>query len=103
MWPGGSLPSNVTLRSDYTLSDVDVASFTGKVKYTIDNSSLSDVDLSDLPDVLAQESTDIIFTNPAIYLNVTSPIQNYGLFARTGLEVTACRLLTTVLMIPGSR
>lgn len=87
--PGGSLPSNVTLRSDYTLSDVDVASFTGKVKYTIDNSSLSDVDLSDLPDVLAQESTDLIFTNPAIYLNVTSPIQNYGIFARTGLEVTA--------------
>lgn len=86
---GGSLPSSVTLRTDYTLSDVAVSSFTGKVQYTIADSRLSDVDLSNLPDVLSQNSTNLIFTNPAVYLHVTNPVQNYGLYARTGLEITA--------------
>lgn len=85
----GSLPSKIVLRSEYTLSDVDVASFTGKVRYSISDSHLSDVDLSNLPNVLSQQSTDLIFTNPAIYLQVTNPVQNYGLFARTGLEITS--------------
>lgn len=85
----GSLPSKIVLRSEYTLSDVDVASFTGKVRYSISDSHFSDVDLSNLPNVLSQQSTDLIFTNPAIYLQVTNPVQNYGLFARTGLEITS--------------
>ncbi|MCM1483906.1 MAG: hypothetical protein NC043_06190 [Muribaculaceae bacterium] len=84
-----TLPTQITLRTSYDLSDATVNSFTGKIRYDIDGSSLSDVDLSDLPDVLAQPGTDISFVNPAIYLQVENPLQRYGVYARTGLDITA--------------
>ena len=86
---GGTLPSEVTLRTDYTLSDAQVTTFSGKVRYEIADSHLTEVDLSDLPDVLSQQATDLTFVNPMIYLNITNPLQGYGLYARTGMEITA--------------
>lgn len=84
-----SLPPTVTLRTDYTLSDAHVTTFSGKVRYSISDSHLTDVDLSTLPDVLAQNATDLTFVNPMVYLHITNPLQGYGLYARTGLEITA--------------
>ncbi len=84
-----TLPANVTLRTEYTLSDAHVTTFSGKVRYSISDSNLTDIDLSTLPDVLSQQSTDLTFVNPMVYLHITNPLQGYGLYARTGLEVTA--------------
>lgn len=87
----GSMPTKVTLATFYALSDADVTSFSGELKYLIDQASLTDVDLSDLPDVLAQQGTNLIFANPCIYLKLTNPLQPYNLYAETGLAITAYR------------
>lgn len=86
---GAQLPASLTLRTEYGLSDAVVTSFSGTVKYDIANAHLTDVDLTSLPDVLSQNATDLKFVNPMIYLHITNPLQGYGMYARTGLEITA--------------
>lgn len=85
------LPSTMSLNADYEMTDIDVETFTGEVRYTVDMSAFSDIDLSDLPDVLAQDGTNVVLTNPQIYLEVTNPMSEYGVYATTGLEITANR------------
>lgn len=84
-----SLPQSVTLYTEYALSDTRVTTFSGRVKYEIADADLTEVDLSDLPDVLSQNATDLTFVNPMVYLHITNPLQGYSLYARTGLDVTA--------------
>ena len=52
---------------------------------------MNDVDLSDLPDFLAGEGTDISLVNPQIYLKVNNPVGNDRLDCRTGLTLSAIR------------
>lgn len=85
----GSLPTSLTLETRYTMSDIDVRAFTGEVRYDVEGTDISDVSLTDLPDILSQEGTDISIVNPQIYLDVTNPLSTYGVKARTGLAITA--------------
>ena len=80
------LPNEV----DYTLSanigSCTVKSFTGIIKYDITGINIDPIDLSDLPDILSQEGTDLILENPQIYININNPLyQKYHLFAKAGL------------------
>lgn len=86
-----SLPQTITLHTDYLLSDTQITTFTGDVKYTLNESELSTVDLSSLPDLLSQQGTDLLFVNPQIYLNVANPLSSYKLYAQTGINITANR------------
>lgn len=92
---GAKLPTSLTLRTEYGIPDVDVTSFSGTVKYDIENAHLTDIDLTSLPDVLSQNATNLKFVNPMIYLNVTNPLQAYDMYARTGVEITAYHEKTT--------
>lgn len=83
------LPNEV----DYTLSanigSCTVKSFTGIIKYNITGINIDPIDLSDLPDILSQEGTDLILENPQIYVNINNPLyQKYHLFAKAGLCLT---------------
>lgn len=83
------LPNEV----DYTLSanigSCTVKSFTGIIKYDITGINIDPIDLSDLPDILSQEGTDLILENPQIYVNINNPLyQKYHLFAKAGLCLT---------------
>lgn len=83
------LPNEV----DYTLSanigSCTVKSFTGVIKYDITGINIDPIDLSDLPDILSQEGTDLILENPQIYININNPLyQKYHLFAKAGLCLT---------------
>lgn len=83
------LPNEV----DYTLSanigSCTVKSFTGIIKYDITGINIDPIDLSDLPDILSQEGTDLILENPQIYININNPLyQKYHLFAKAGLCLT---------------
>lgn len=86
-----TLPGSLTLRNRYTLSDTDVTSFSGKVKYNIEGTSLTEVSLNDLPDLLTDPATNLSFANPQIYLQLVNPLQNYNLYAQTGLKIKAIR------------
>lgn len=85
------LPATMSLQADYDMSDIDVDTFSGEIHYIIDVSAFTDIDLSDLPDVLTQDGTNIVLTNPQIYLKVNNPMSAFGLYATTGLEITAHR------------
>lgn len=90
--PGTStLPQSLTLRNRYTLSDTDVTSFSGKVKYNIEGTSLTEVALNDLPDLLTDPATNLSFANPQIYMQLVNPLQNYRLYARAGMKIKALR------------
>lgn len=88
---GSSLPQSVSMMTSYVLSDAYVTSFSGELKYTISEADLTDVDLTNLPDVLTQETTNLKFANPCIYLQMNNPLQQYNLYAETGLKINAWR------------
>lgn len=85
----GASPANLRLTIGYNIPDFRLTTFSGRVRYNITGVDISDVNLTDLPDVLGQPGTDIRLANPQIYLSVTNPLQPYRLFARTGLTISS--------------
>lgn len=74
------------------ISPLEVNSFTGTVWYQVENlASDSDISLSDLPDVLTQEETDIAFYNPQLYVALNNPLGDRGVTGSVGLEITQIR------------
>lgn len=86
-----SVPTTLTLRTEYDLSDIDISAFTGQIKYDVTGVDIPEIDLNNLPDVLTQEGTDISITNPCLYLQLNNPLQQYDLTAQSGLSMTAIR------------
>lgn len=86
-----SIPAQTEMRVTYDLSEVIINHFSGDVQYTIEDVDIPRVELSNMPDVLAQETTDLGLQNPQIYLTITNPLKQYDLKAVTGLKIIAKR------------
>lgn len=94
---GGSLTLNsgqngystIHITTAYTMSPIRITDFTGQIKYEFEEADFSEIDLSSLPDFLAQEGTDIRLVNPQIYLSMEDPLNEYQLTARTGMNISA--------------
>ena len=83
------LPNEVGYTLSANIGSCTVKSFTGIIKYDITGINIDPIDLSDLPDILSQEGTDLILENPQIYININNPLyQKYHLFAKAGLCLT---------------
>lgn len=52
---------------------------------------VTDVDVDNLPDILADEQTDITLDNPQIYLSVLNPLNDKNVYASFGMTITALR------------
>lgn len=87
----GSAPSSAHLALDYIFDSFSVKSFSGDMKYAIENFDIAPVELNDLPDFLAQDNTNIILGNPQIYISLINPLGEFNAYARTGLSLTANR------------
>lgn len=78
-----------------TVEDIVATDFTGLITYNLegDDLNIDPVDLSDLPDFLSQDGTDLRLANPQIYLNINNPLANrgYDLYFTTGLQLTSVR------------
>lgn len=85
------MPESVTFMANYDIKAASLNTFTGSFNYSIDNFSIPRVDLSDLPDLLAQSGTDVKLANPQLYLTVKNPSAAQPLKAQAGLEVAAIR------------
>ncbi len=85
------MPQNLHFRAEYGLSDLVASSFCGTVNYKLDGVNIAPVSLSDVPDFLSGEGTNLIFTNPQIYLGVNNPVANDGLDCSAGITLTAER------------
>lgn len=91
-----SMPSTFDFITAFDMSDIDVTDFSGRMRYTIDGATFSDVSITDLPDVLNQPGTDIRIANPQIYVKLNNPLYRYSLSARTGMEITSYKNGTQV-------
>lgn len=88
-----ALPNEVSLDINYTISPLDVTAVSGKIRYELEGDALniSPISLSSIPDFLAGDGTNLILSNPQIYLSVNNPVADEHLGFQTGLQLTAIR------------
>jgi len=85
------LPENLEFRVSYQIDDLTVTSFTGVINYKLEGMDIDPVSLSDIPDFLSGDETEIELANPQIYLQVNNPVANDKLDCETGITLTAIR------------
>lgn len=83
--------TTVEFSVDFTLSELDVTSFSGKISYEIEGMDIAPINLGDLPKFLQGEETNIALANPLICLNTTNPVAGDKLSFSAGLTLTANR------------
>ena len=86
-----NIPKTIELHTDFDFSRMLITSFTGRIKYQLDGLDIAPVSLSNIPDILSQEKTDITLVNPQIYLSLNNPVAKYNLSAQAGITITANR------------
>lgn len=84
-----SVPSMITMRNEYVMDPIDVYEFSGKINYIVSGVDFSDIELTDIPDLLSQDGTDLRLANPQLYLQVTNPLENYKLYAQTDFSIVS--------------
>ncbi len=84
-----TLPQNIGMNINFDISNISVRSISGTIQYNIGNVSVPDIDISNLPDVLAQPGTNLELYNPCLYLSVNNPVWESGVYAQTGLDITS--------------
>lgn len=85
------LPSTVNFDLEPQIQAIEVTNFTGKLEYKVEDFNVEPIDLSDLPDFLNQQGTNISLKNPQIYLAVTNPLDEYEVYFQSGFELTTMR------------
>lgn len=88
---GHTLPQSLEFRASYTLDDITVKSFSGTLNYNINGMSIDPVNLSDLPDFLSGEGTNILLANPQLYIGLNNPVAGERLNYMAGISITAKR------------
>ena len=85
------LPDVINYECVPSLSEIIVSEFTGKVKYDIEDINIAPISLTDIPDMLSQDSTNIKLANPQIYIRLNNPLAANNLYAEAGLAMVAKR------------
>lgn len=86
-----TIPEDLTMTANYTVSDLEVKSFTGTIHYSYEGlANIDPVDLSNVPDFL-DGNVDIKLANPLICLQTNNPVSQYGLDFSAGLTLSATR------------
>lgn len=90
-----SAPRIVDFNIHTEVNDIVATAFTGIIEYTLkgDKLNIDPVDLSDVPDFLSQDGTNIILKNPQIYINLNNPmaVSSNHLPLSSGLVMEAVR------------
>ncbi len=84
-----TLPNSIDMDTQFALSNLVVAAFTGTIEYNLEGVDIESVDLADLPDVFSQQGTSVRLANPRIYLHVDNPLQRYGLTFDLGFSLVS--------------
>lgn len=88
---GASLDNEFTLETDYVLAPFEVTKFSGAIDKPIENLAIDPISLENLPDFLTQAGTNLILSNPQLYLELTNPVSEYSMKAHTGMAFTQVR------------
>ena len=88
-----ALPTEIAVNVNYSIPEINVKAVSGTIEYTFDGSGLgiAPIDLTDIPDFLAGDDTDLILASPQIYLSVNNPMANFGWDYVSGFDLTAVR------------
>lgn len=68
------VPSSIDIRADYSVSSFDIASFSGRINYNMDDVRIDPISLNDLPEFLDNPQTNIVIANPQILVNLQNPV-----------------------------
>lgn len=73
-----------------TIGTGKITSFSGDIRYDITGININPIDLTNIPEMLTQDGTNIELANPQIYLSLNNPLiqSGYNLYAQTGLKLT---------------
>jgi hypothetical protein len=85
------LPDKITVQTNYTIDDVDFNAITGRLSYVLDGMDVNPINLTDIPDFLNGDGTNIFLANPQIYINVNNPVADDKLACQAGLTLVAKR------------
>lgn len=83
--------ANVTLSTHFSISPLEVKTFTGRVYYQVEGLDPEEVSLGDLPDVLTDPQTHLSLRNPQLYVSLTNPLAHDNITASTGLTISQVR------------
>ena len=86
-----NLPTQARFLFHPDMSEIDIASFTGDIDYSVDSVGMKSISLSDLPGVITGDETDLILKNPQVYLTVNNPLTDYNLYAQADVALTPRR------------
>ncbi len=84
-------PTSMKFQVGYDMSAFVVDKFSGKIQYSANISDIDPIDLSDLPDFLSGDETNIRIANPEISLDVNNPLAATQLSCKSGLKITPVR------------
>lgn len=88
---GITMPTNLHFKASYEVSSLVAKAFTGVINYKVGGLSIAPISLSDIPDFLNGDGTNIRLANPQLYLQVNNPVAGNSLDCSTGLKLTAIR------------
>lgn len=84
-------PDKVDFYIYYGLGNLNITSFTGDIRYDLEGISIPPVSLSDIPDFLQGDRTNLELANPQLYLSVNNPVGGEGLDCETSFQFAALR------------
>lgn len=90
--PNATVPESFGITLDVTFSkDINIKSFDGTLQYKIDSFNVPDIDITNLPDILNKPGTNLVLTNPCIYVKFNNPLSICNVYGEAGLSITAFR------------
>ncbi len=86
-----NIGSAVHVEVSFSFDELVAKTVSGRIRYDVEDINIDPVSLNDLPDFLAQDGTNLVLTNPQIYLNLNNPLYEYKLGYQSGLSITQVR------------
>ncbi len=78
-----------SLETDFTVSKMELKTFTGRVYYELADLNVDDILLDN--DVLTDPNTHLGLKNPQLYVALSNPLANYGITGSAGLTIKQSR------------
>lgn len=86
-----TLPETLEFQADYSLDNLVVNNFSGVIDYKLEGMDIDPVEVSDIPEFLADPETNLLLQNPQLYLQLNNPVAGSNLAYQAGISLQAIR------------
>lgn len=94
-----TIPTSIDIKADFVLDpQITIGAVSGEIEYKLDVDGIDPIDLTDLPDFLNDDRTNLVLSQPMIYVGLNNPVagikvkdSNEGLRPELSLSFTAKR------------